>query len=461
LRQYKKQLMRNFVLFLAFSLSTFLSFSQYIEGKVLDATTNEPIEGVSVFMKGVNRGTITDEKGNYYLKFPYKIVKNDIIRFSHIAYEDIEIPYVQKEKKYSVHLLVDLLKLEEVRISERRNLKQRISYKKLSSMKNGLISFGSLLKDGKIFVIGGDASYLRNGHIQNLEDFEHNMEIDNVKKFIERSRTNYFFQLYKKDILIYNIKTNSWEKKEHLDFRKRAHHNLNLYKNKIYALGGKRYSRSKKYEYLDDKIEVFDLETGNILIDDTNPHQAVDFASFTYKDNIIVMGGSTKMNRLGIKQYSNKVHLYDLKSGKWFQVGSMPIAKETRGVLIEDKIYLLGGFNKKPLSSVEVFNLKTQKWEKEGELFYGVSKPAITHRGNIIYFFNDGKINTYNVLTKELNEYLIELSLEASEMYYADNKLFILGGLRTNNFSQFPSRGLFSIDINEFDNTKIQNSKTL
>ena len=114
-----------------------------------------------------------------------------------------------------------------------------------------------------------------------------------------------------------------------------------------------------------------------------------------------------------------------------------------------------------PLSSVEVFNLKTQKWKKEGDLFYGISKPAITHKDNMIYFFNDGKINTYNVLTKELNEYLIELSLEASEMYYVDNKLFILGGFRENNYSLQPSKGLFSIDMSEFNNTRIHNSKTL
>ena len=59
--------MRNFILFFIFSLSTFFSFSQYIEGKVLDANTNEPIEGVNVYMKGINRGAITNERANYYL----------------------------------------------------------------------------------------------------------------------------------------------------------------------------------------------------------------------------------------------------------------------------------------------------------------------------------------------------------------------------------------------------------
>ena len=448
--------MKNFILFLIFSLSTFLSFSQYIEGKVLDATTNKPIEGVNVFMKGINRGAITNEKGNYYLKFPYTIVKEDVIYFSHIAYQDIEIPYFQKNKNYSVSLFVDLKKLEEVKISKKRNLKQSISYKKLSSMKSAVHSFGSLLKDGKIYVIGGDASFEDNNFKELLEyDSERAFE-----KFMNGTAKNFSKESYNGDLQTYDIKNNVWTKSKS-KFRKRAYHNLNYYNNKIFVLGGKNISANGKFEYLDNKIDVFDLDKDTIIVDNTNPHQAVDFASFTYDNKMILMGGSLKKKNNGFKEYSNKVHLYDLKSGKWFQIGSMPIAKEARGVLIEDKIYLLGGFNKKPISSVEVFNLKTQKWNKEGELFYGISKPAITHRDNMIYFFNDGKINTYNVLTKELNEYLIELSLKASEMYYVDNKLFILGGLRENNYSLQPSKGLFSIDMNEFNKTKVHNSKTL
>ena len=79
----------------------------------------------------------------------------------------------------------------------------------------------------------------------------------------------------------------------------------------------------------------------------------------------------------------------------------------------------------------------------------------------MIYFFNDQKIITYNVLTKELNEYLIDLPLVASELFYSDNTLYILGGFRKNSYSFFPSKGLFSVDIAEFNKTKVINSKTL
>jgi len=456
---HKKKLhMRDFILILFFSFSTFLSFSQYIEGKVVDATTNEPIKGVNVFMEGIGRGAVTNEKGNYYLKFPYRIVKNDIITFSHITYGELKVPYVQKKKNYSVSLLVDLTKLEEVRISERRNLKKSISYKKLSSMKSAVHSFGAMLKDNKIYIVGGDVSFEEN-YLKKLMEYDPDRAL---QKFMNGTARNFNKQGYSGNLQVYTIETDTWllDKSK---FRKRAYHNLNYYNDKIYVVGGKNLMRHGVHyrEYLDDNIEVFNIEKDTTFIDKTNPHQAIDFASFTYDDTMILIGGSLKMKNNGFKEYSNKVHLYNLKSGYWYELGNMPVAKETQGVLIEDKIYLVGGFNDKPLSSIESFDLKTQKWKKEGDFFYGISKLAITHNNNIIYFFNKGKISTYNILTKELNEYSIELSIEGSEMYYNNNVLYIFGGFKGTNFSIFPSAQLFSINLDEFENTKIQNSKTL
>ena len=108
--------MKKILLFTIFFLSTFISFSQYIEGRVLDAQTNKPIEGVNIYMKGINRGTKTNVKGDYYLKFPAKIVKSDVIRFSHVAYGSLEIPFTSKKHNYRVYLLVDVKKLSEIKI---------------------------------------------------------------------------------------------------------------------------------------------------------------------------------------------------------------------------------------------------------------------------------------------------------------------------------------------------------
>lgn len=154
-----------------------------------------------------------------------------------------------------------------------------------------------------------------------------------------------------------------------LKFRERAYNTINYYKNKIYVIGSTRLSTNRKFEYLDVKIEVFDLKTKSIIIDDTNPHQVTNFASFIYDSNIIVMGGSVKLKNNGGKLFTNKSHIYNLESGYWYRLNDMPEAKEVKGVLIKNIIYLIGGFNNKTLNEIESFNLTTGKWEKKVSYF--------------------------------------------------------------------------------------------
>lgn len=281
-----------------------------------------------------------------------------------------------------------------------------------------------------------------------------------LKDLQDELRQSSTFLFYKGDFSIYDIKTDIWETMP-IKFTKRAYHNIHLYDNSIYVLGGKRISVNGKFEYLQDQIEVLDISKQIIKTDNTNPHQAANFASFTYKDNIIVMGGSVKMTESGKKDFTNKVHLYNITSGYWYELDNMPTAKETTGILIDDKIYLIGGTNKMPISKMETLDLITQKWQIEGELFSGLERPAITYHDNIIYFFEDRKMCVYDLKSKQLKEYEIELPLKYSAMYYYNDTLYILGGRIDNDYSKIPSSKVFSVDINEFEVTKPNKIKGL
>jgi N-acetylneuraminic acid mutarotase len=447
--------MKQILLITCFLLTSFSSFSQYIEGKVLDAETNKPIEGVHVIVKGINRGALTNAKGNFYIKFPYKVIESDVIKFSHLTYGTVEVPYIQKKKNYMVYLQLDITKLKEVEIRNKRNLRPTLKYETLSKMNNAVSSFGSTLNDGKIYVLGGDVSYHYNS-------FKRVMEYDPESlfaKMMSGTLRNYSKDSYKGNLQIFDIESNSWKDSD-IEFRKRAYHNIQHINNKLYVFGGKRLSKSRKKEYLDDKIEIFDLEKNSIQIDDTNPHQAADFTSFVYNNNLVVMGGSIKQNSIGVRQYTNKVHSFNPETGHWHQIGSIPVAKETNGVLVNDKFYLIGGYNAKALFSIESFSLKTGKWKREGELFSGMIKPALATNNGVIYIFNNGKLVTFNTLTAELNEYLIELYLKNSKMFFYNNKLYILGGFNENNYSVYPTKGVYSIDIEELPKTKIHKSES-
>lgn len=82
-----------------------------VSGTVLDKTTNDPLIGVSVVVKGVaNAGTITDMDGKFTLKLPYAEAP---LVFSYLGYQPQEIVPVAK-KELTVLLQEDTKALQEV-----------------------------------------------------------------------------------------------------------------------------------------------------------------------------------------------------------------------------------------------------------------------------------------------------------------------------------------------------------
>ena len=449
--------MKKLIIILGFF--PFLSIAQNVKGTVIDVKSKLPIEGVDITLKRLNIRTITNEKGDFTLKKPKTTQENDTLYFSNIGYVTKKISLSDLQKNdFSVFLDENIEQLNNITVSATKPLKSKIAYTKLAPLKYALFSFGSILKDNKIYVIGGDASFKTDAFKKvRYENANSDTFMDD---YLKELRFQFSGQSYNGNLLIYDLKTDQWETST-IKFRKRAYLTLNEHNDKIYVIGGKRVSVNGVFEYLDDKIEVFDTKKQTIAIDNTNPHQAAGPTSFTHNDNIIVMGGSVKMSEDGTKEYSNKVHSYDTNSGYWYQLADMPTAKETNGILIKDKIYLIGGFNGNPLSIIESFDVRTEKWVTEGELFYGLCAPAITQNGGIIFFFENEKIYTYDTNAKLLKEYLINLPMKASKLFFSNNKLYLLGGSIENYYSTYPSPGFFSIDINEFENTKPNRSKIL
>jgi len=449
-----------------FALSNYTSIAQNTRGIVLDEKSQKPLAGVSVFINKTGIGTTTNEKGEFHLKYFTKIKENDTIDFSSIGYISRRISFSElKANKYIVLLTESVELLEGVTVSSGPQLKLQISYTKLSTLKGGLYSFGSVLVNDKIWVIGGDESYESGGGLKVVT------AMGGVAPELQQNnnltmKPTYSWEKYSDKLYIYEIHEDKWTTSS-LKFSERAYHSINYYNDNIYVLGGKTLSTNRKFEYLDDKIEVYDIKKNTILVDNTNPHQAVNFASFVYNDNLIVMGGSTRIKINEEKECSNKTHILNLKSGLWYELNNMPEAKETKGVIVNNTIYLIGGFNLKPLDNIETYNITTGEWKVAGQLFYGVERPAVVYNDNTIYIFEDGRIQTYNIETKRLNMYSIELPLKSCEMFCANNKLYILGGwiksetTENDGSSTAPSSDLYSIDLNEFNKAVIYDTKTL
>ena len=164
---------------------------------------------------------------------------------------------------------------------------------------------------------------------------------------------------------------------------------------------------------------------------------------------------------IGIKKYMDKIHSFDLDTGVWYEIGNMPFPKETNGVVVGDKIYLIGGFNKRPLRTIETFDLKTAKWNQVGELNDPFNSEAVASNGKMIYLYDNGFITTFNTETKRLKTYTINLPVKSARLFYNNNKLYVLGGYIDKEYSIYPSANLYSIDLNEFENTRTVKYKIL
>jgi len=438
-------------LFVFLFLFPLFSFAQNIKGSIIDKISKLPIQDANVSIYQTNESTTTDDKGEFKLKTTRKLNENDSLYVTHIGYTPRKIGYLNFKKNNNLIFLEEQIEqLNGLTLSvSNKELKNKLAFTKLAPLKYRISSFGSVLNDSKIYVIGGESLFKADAW-KKLQYEKPDFSLNDYITELQRQSSG---QYYKGNLLIYDIKANQWET-SNIKFRKRAYHNLNIYRDTIYVLGGKKISVNGKFEYLDDKIEVFDINKGTITIDNTNPHQAANAASFTYNKSIITIGGSIKMTEKGVKTYTDKVHKYDINTGYWYELKNMPTAKEASAVLIKDKIYLIGGNNGKSLSTIESFDLTTETWKNEGELLNGLDFPAVTNNDDTIYFFENEKIYTYEINTKTLKEYLISLPLKGSKLYFYGDKLYILGGYLENYYSQYSSSNFYSIDINEFKNTK-------
>ena len=449
------------IIIILFFLPLFLN-AQNIKGIVVSTNKNLPIVDVNVNVSDRTK-TLTNDKGEFILKLPIEINEKTMIEFSHIGFTSLKISLDSlKNMNFKVSLSEETENLSGLTIpaNHELKLKSKLNYSKLASLPYKIFAFGSYLKDGKIYIVGGSDSSESNA----LETIKaKNISTEDprfLQKYLNELASQHSSTSYKDGLLVYDIKKDVWQTSE-VKFKRRAFNNLNYYNNKIYVLGGKRISTNGKFEYLENQIEVFDLDKQNITIDKTYPHQASNAASFTYKDNIIVMGGSVKATEQGKKEFTNKVHLYNITSGYWYELADMPIAMETSGTVIGNKIYLIGGSNGKPLSEIETFDLVTEKWDTEGNLFAGLENPAVTVDNAIIYFFEDGKMGVYDTKSKQLKEYLVELNVKSSGMYFFDHKLYIVGGKAFTNYATGPTANTYSIDIDEFETTKPNRIKFL
>jgi hypothetical protein len=85
-----------------------------LEGRVTDQKTKDPLAYVNVYVSGTNYGTITNQSGNFVLKYPATL-NADSITISNIGYKTLRIGLRSNENEFvTVNMEVQPVELDEV-----------------------------------------------------------------------------------------------------------------------------------------------------------------------------------------------------------------------------------------------------------------------------------------------------------------------------------------------------------
>lgn len=442
------------ILLITFLLIFSNVFSQRINGVVLDFKTKTPVLKAHILIK--NKVYLTNNKGEFSF-FLYKKERLNLT-VTHIKYKTKSIDYNVNKSPLVIFIDEKVETLEEVKLNINNKLKSTIEYKRLQNLPKGVYAFTSILKDNKIHVFGGDTSSLVERYKEGLTELQRSTDGEIFKILNRPNPIN--FNNFNGSLQTFDFGTRKWTHNKD-KVLKRAYFKAVLQEQNIYLLGGKKLSKRKSRELLENNIEIVSTKDFSITKDQTNPHQAVDFGATVYNNKILVFGGSTKLLNSGRKKYSDDVHLYNSETGYWYLLTKMSKGKEVNGIVFKDNLYLFGGFKRKKLKEIESFNLKNGKWKKEGALFTAMKNPAITISKDLIYLYENGRFITFNPLNKTLKEYKISLNLAGAEMHFLNDNLYILGGYQVEDFRKSPSNGFYRIKVVDFLKTKPTNIKVL
>ncbi|WP_123966628.1 Kelch repeat-containing protein [Chryseobacterium phosphatilyticum] len=239
----------------------------------------------------------------------------------------------------------------------------------------------------------------------------------------------------------YNIKDNSWSILNSTLLTKKFA-NSETYDNKIYIFNG----------WGNSHLEIVDLATNTITKGAVNHSYTGNAGSALYNGKIYVFGGSG-LNGAATTKFSNRFQYYDIASNTWNPLPDMPTARETKGKIVNDKLYVIGGFNGTPSRLINVYDLNTNRWTDQYTMPSGISGHSLAVSDNKIFIvggFNnqtflayfDTTTNTFHPLSSNM----IPRRHAAAEVY--NNKLYIIGG-STTSLTSSAIKSIQVADINE------------
>ena len=135
----------NKLTFLFFLCSVSFVFAQTLTGKVVDATTKEPLETVSVYFDNTTIGTTTNERGEFSIDYTDAV--QSVLVISYLGYEKVLISDYRDQSELNIELKESVNQLDAVVIDTDDGMSREI---KLRWFRNEFLGKSENAKSCKI-----------------------------------------------------------------------------------------------------------------------------------------------------------------------------------------------------------------------------------------------------------------------------------------------------------------------
>ena len=185
---------------------------------------------------------------------------------------------------------------------------------------------------------------------------------------------------------------------------------------------------------LNDKIRMLNLDDNAVLELGKLPIPARNIGLAREGRKVYIFGGSVQATPRFI--CSDKFFSYDLSNGELTQLPDMPKPMETNGAVIDNKLYVFGGYDENALTGVYQYDLVAKAWKTLPSLETPLSSYALVQYEHYIMMIGDFlKTNQLLVYdTKTDKRHYLKMNLDGRFLGAAivQEELYIFGGLVPN-----------------------------
>jgi len=234
---------------------------------------------------------------------------------------------------------------------------------------------------------------------------------------------------------VYSPQTNTWKIKKTFPGQVLSWDGIGLKGDKIYTVIG---IGKKDTEYY--IIAAYSPKNDNWEKIDSTKY-AINDPAVTVLGNCIYFISGFYVNRGNTVDYRNvdTVKEYNIESKKWSFKTKIPTKRHAAATFaLGSQIFVFGGisdcFCNPPSSSIEVFDIKLNKWTNKSNMIQAMAYSGNSCLGEYIYFVNQDLKQKIAVYNYKSDKWVLQSSKPYDARYFSqityNNKIYLFGGIK-------------------------------